>query len=108
MTAVKAAPGSGQLARAGMTLRWAVLLMGRNSVSPWMMPRTTAWRGVMEGLRAVGRRASGADEEAGRRPGRGAGAFGRAAARLFIPAVRGPGGRGVALVVHPLHLVLDH
>jgi hypothetical protein len=42
MTAVKAAPGSSQPSSSGMTRRWAVLLMGRNSVSPWMIPRTTA------------------------------------------------------------------
>jgi hypothetical protein len=30
-----------------MTRRWAVLLIGRNSVSPWMMPRTIASSSVM-------------------------------------------------------------
>src|SRR3954469_15815000 len=54
MTAVNAAPGSAQPHRTGMTLRWAVLLMGRNSVRPWMMPRATASRLVMALLRAAG------------------------------------------------------
>ena len=42
ITAVNAAPGSGQLKNAAKTRRWALEEMGRNSVSPWMRPRTTA------------------------------------------------------------------
>src|SRR3954454_22165555 len=42
MTAVKAAPGSSQPAKAGTIRRCAVLEMGRNSVRPWTMPRTIA------------------------------------------------------------------
>ena len=42
MTAVKAAPGSSQPANAGTMRRWAVLEIGRNSVSPCMIPRTIA------------------------------------------------------------------
>src|SRR5690625_2760600 len=44
LTAVKAAPGSGQLKKAANTRRWALEETGRNSVSPWMRPRTTASR----------------------------------------------------------------
>ena len=42
MTAVKAAPGSSQPAKAGTIRRCAVLEIGRNSVSPWTIPRTIA------------------------------------------------------------------
>src|SRR6476661_2783378 len=41
-TAVNAAPGSSQPAKAGTIRRCAVLEMGRNSVRPWTMPRTIA------------------------------------------------------------------
>src|SRR5215217_2220104 len=44
MTAVKAAPGSPQPNSSGKIRRCALLEIGRNSVSPWMMPRTTAFR----------------------------------------------------------------
>src|SRR5512137_1918742 len=47
MTAEKAAPGSNHPRSAGMTRRWAMLLMGRNSVSPWTRPRTLASKTVM-------------------------------------------------------------
>ena len=42
VTAVKAAPGSSQPAKAGTMRRCAVLEIGRNSVSPCTMPRTMA------------------------------------------------------------------
>ena len=38
ITAVNPAPGSSQPRNAGTTRMWAVLLMGRNSVSPWRRP----------------------------------------------------------------------
>ena len=41
ITAVADTPGSSQPARAGTTFRWAVLLMGKNSVSPCTTPNTT-------------------------------------------------------------------
>ena len=44
ITAVNAAPGSGQPKKAGTMRRCAVLEIGRNSVSPWMIPSTMAWR----------------------------------------------------------------
>ena len=44
VTAVNAAPGSSQPANAGTMRRWAVLEMGRNSVSPCTIPRTMASR----------------------------------------------------------------
>ena len=40
ITAVTATPGSPQPNTTGTTLRWAVLLIGRNSVSPWTIPST--------------------------------------------------------------------
>ena len=40
VTAVNAAPGSSQPTNAGTMRRWPVLEIGRNSVSPWTMPRT--------------------------------------------------------------------
>ncbi len=42
MTAVNAAPGSCQPASFGTMSRCAELEIGRNSVSPWTMPRMTA------------------------------------------------------------------
>ncbi len=39
-TAVQAAPGSSQPQKAGTMRRWAVLEIGRNSVSPCVIPRT--------------------------------------------------------------------
>jgi hypothetical protein len=43
LTAVKAAPGSVPLGRNFPTMkRWALEEMGRNSVSPWIRPRTAA------------------------------------------------------------------
>ena len=44
VTAVKAAPGSSQPRNAGTIRRCPVLEIGRNSVSPWTMPRTMAWK----------------------------------------------------------------
>ena len=44
MTAVNAAPGSPQPNSSGKIRRWALLEIGRNSVSPWRVPRTTALR----------------------------------------------------------------
>ena len=41
-TAVNAAPGSSQPKNAGTMRRCAVLETGRNSVSPWTIPRTMA------------------------------------------------------------------
>src|SRR5213080_493984 len=46
-TAVKAAPGSSQPAKAGTIRRWAVLETGRNSVSPCTIPSTMAWKASM-------------------------------------------------------------
>ncbi len=42
VTAVNAAPGSSQPRKAGTIRRWPVLEIGRNSVSPWTIPRTIA------------------------------------------------------------------
>ncbi|GAA2856028.1 hypothetical protein GCM10020220_051520 [Nonomuraea rubra] len=42
MTAVNAAPGSGQPAKAETTRMWALEEIGRNSVSPWTNPKITA------------------------------------------------------------------
>src|SRR5215207_2966597 len=42
VTAVKAAPGSSQPAKAGTIRRCAVLEIGRNSVRPWTIPSTIA------------------------------------------------------------------
>jgi hypothetical protein len=42
MTAVNAAPGSPQPNISGRIRRCALLEIGRNSVSPWIVPRTTA------------------------------------------------------------------
>ena len=42
ITAVKAAPGSSQPASAGTIRRWPLEEIGRNSVSPWTTPRTSA------------------------------------------------------------------
>src|SRR3954471_21499953 len=47
ITAVKAAPGSSQPQKAETIRRWAVLEIGRNSVSPWTMPRTMACKALM-------------------------------------------------------------
>ena len=44
ITAVYAAPGSSQPKNFGKIARWALLEIGRNSVSPWITPRTTARR----------------------------------------------------------------
>ena len=44
ITAVKAAPGSPQPKSSGKIRRCALLEIGRNSVSPWMTPRTMALR----------------------------------------------------------------
>ena len=44
VTAVKAAPGSSQPAKAGMMRRCPVLEIGRNSVRPCAIPRTMASR----------------------------------------------------------------
>ena len=43
ITALKAAPGSGQPARAGITRTCPVDEIGRNSVSPCTMPSRIAW-----------------------------------------------------------------
>src|SRR4030042_3447669 len=42
MTAENAAPGSSHPSNAGTSRRCAILLMGRNSVTPWTIPRTPA------------------------------------------------------------------
>jgi len=42
MTAENAAPGSHHPNSSGAIRRWAVELIGRNSVIPWTMPRTIA------------------------------------------------------------------
>src|SRR6266851_3205258 len=49
ITAEKAAPGSDQPSSSGTMRRWAVELIGRNSVSPCTMPRTTASSQLMSG-----------------------------------------------------------
>src|SRR6476469_3890253 len=54
-TAVNAAPGSSQPAKAGTTRRCAVDEIGRNSVSPCTMPRTMACRKVIRLSEAFGR-----------------------------------------------------
>src|SRR5207247_7122700 len=41
-TATKAAPGSGMPSNLGTMSRCALLLIGRNSVTPWTIPRRTA------------------------------------------------------------------
>src|SRR3954447_6556518 len=48
-TAVKAAPGSGQPRKAGTMRRWAVLEIGRNSVSPCTIPSTMVSSALMVG-----------------------------------------------------------
>ena len=47
VTAVNAAPGSSQPRKAGTIRRCPVLETGRNSVRPWTMPRTMAWKASM-------------------------------------------------------------
>src|SRR5437016_11990319 len=47
ITAVKAVPGSVQPRRAEIMRRCAALLIGRNSVKPWMRPNTAAWSNVI-------------------------------------------------------------
>src|SRR6476660_8361641 len=54
MTAVKAAPGSPQPKSSGKIRRCALLEIGRNSVSPWMTPRTTALRRSITGREPTG------------------------------------------------------
>src|SRR6478752_3815053 len=54
MTAVKAAPGSPQPNSSGKIRRCALLEIGRNSVSPWMTPRTTALRRSITGREPTG------------------------------------------------------
>src|SRR5215203_3356152 len=75
VTAVNAAPGSSQPRKAGTIRRCPVLETGRNSVRPWTMPRTMAWKASMSaatiaaaiwtssdrvGAQAVGERRQGA------------------------------------------------
>ena len=61
MTAVNAAPGSPQPKSSGKIRRWALLEIGRNSVSPWITPRTTALRRSITGGEPTGAsRATGA------------------------------------------------
>src|SRR4051812_12552070 len=55
-TAVNAEPGSSQPRNAGMMRRWAVLEIGRNSVSPCTTPSTMAWRSSIRGARYRPRR----------------------------------------------------
>src|SRR3954469_6406695 len=47
ITAVKAEPGSSHPTNAGTIRRCAVLEIGRNSVSPWTIPRTMASKSDM-------------------------------------------------------------
>src|SRR5580704_883937 len=47
ITAVNAVPGSFQPTRAEKIRRCAALLIGRNSVNPWMRPNTAAWSKVI-------------------------------------------------------------
>src|SRR5258708_7710134 len=47
ITAVKAVPGSVQPRKAETMRRCAALLIGRNSVKPWMRPNTAAWSNVI-------------------------------------------------------------
>jgi hypothetical protein len=49
ITAVNAAPGSGQPKKAGTMRRCAVLEIGRNSVSPCTIPSTIACKSLMGG-----------------------------------------------------------
>ena len=53
-TAVNAAPGSGHPKNAGTMRRWAVLEIGRNSVSPWTIPSTMAWKSLMAARKGSG------------------------------------------------------
>src|SRR5260221_7993291 len=55
ITAVKAVPGSAQPRSAETMRRCAALLIGRNSVTPWMRPNTAAWSNVI-GLAEPGER----------------------------------------------------
>ena len=63
MTAVNAAPGSPQPNSSGKIRRCALLEIGRNSVSPWMMPEDDGLEVVHHGSRepTVGRTASRGD-----------------------------------------------
>src|SRR5919112_2750365 len=54
ITAVNAAPGSPQPNSSGKIRRCALLEIGRNSVSPWMTPRTTALRRSLTGREPTG------------------------------------------------------
>ncbi len=54
MTAVNAAPGSPHPNSSGKIRRWALLEIGRNSVRPWMTPRTTALRRSITGQEPTG------------------------------------------------------
>src|SRR6476661_3595018 len=54
ITAVNAAPGSPQPNSSGKIRRCALLEIGRNSVSPWMTPRTTALRRSITGREPTG------------------------------------------------------
>src|SRR4051812_20172946 len=53
MTAVKAAPGSSQPNSAGTMRRCPLLEIGRNSVSPWTIPSTMAWKAFMRRPRVL-------------------------------------------------------
>src|SRR5829696_9426878 len=54
MTAVNSAPGSPQPNSSGKIRRWALLEIGRNSVRPWITPRTTALRRSITGREPTG------------------------------------------------------
>ncbi len=56
VTAVNAAPGSSQPRKAGTIRRCPVLETGRNSVRPWTMPRTMAWKASMRAATIAERR----------------------------------------------------
>src|SRR5262249_21419237 len=53
MTAEYAAPGSDHPSSSGMKRRWAVELIGRNSVIPWITPRTIASSKLIENAPGV-------------------------------------------------------
>src|SRR4051812_9804017 len=67
-TAVNAAPGSSRPRKAGTIRRWAVLEIGRNSVSPWTMPRMIAWAVVTQPCQRGSRARIPAYRRARRRP----------------------------------------
>src|SRR5215217_3791049 len=95
VTAVNAAPGSSQPRSAGTIRRWPLEEMGRNSVRPWTMPRTTAWRRFTERERVVALDERALTPRSGDLPpARRAPARGLLLRRLLQPHQDAPGGGG--------------